>query len=226
MASNYIDLPIAGVPTYANASALPSFSYDGALAITLDNHDLYEYETGVGWVVLSTPSSGGSAITALTGDVVSTGPGAVTATIQAGVVTLAKMANLAANSIIGNNTGSPATPIALTVAQAQALLGIRTLPAQNAPTTPGAYPYQILSTDQLKTILVSTASARTITLPALTTGFQVTIKDASGLASTNNITIARSGGTGNIDGTAASKVMAANWGSLTFLSDGTGWYVI
>lgn len=42
--------------------------------------------------------------------------------ITPGAITLAKMANLAANSFIGNNTGSSATPIALTVTQATAML--------------------------------------------------------------------------------------------------------
>lgn len=63
-------------------------------------------------------------ITALTGDVTASGTGSVTATIAAAAVTLAKMANLAANSIIGNNTGSPATPIALTGTQVTAMLDV------------------------------------------------------------------------------------------------------
>jgi hypothetical protein len=51
-------------------------------------------------------------------------------TIAAGAVTLAKMANLAANRIIGNNTGSAATPIALTATQVTAMLNQFTTSAQ------------------------------------------------------------------------------------------------
>lgn len=47
-------------------------------------------------------------------------------TIDAGTVSLPKMANLAANSIIGNNTGAAATPAALTPAQVKSLLLIST----------------------------------------------------------------------------------------------------
>lgn len=67
--------------------------------------------------------SGGIRTSAFTGDVTKAAGGTAT-TIAANVVTLAKMATLAANSIIGNNTGSAATPIALTVAQVKALLAI------------------------------------------------------------------------------------------------------
>lgn len=59
-----------------------------------------------------------------TGDVTSVADGATT--IANSVVTLAKMANLAANSIIGNNTASARAPLALTVAQTKTMLGVPT----------------------------------------------------------------------------------------------------
>jgi hypothetical protein len=60
---------------------------------------------------------------AYTGDV-TVPTGTCAATIAAGAVTLAKQANLAANSIQCNNTGSPGVPLACTVAQTKTLLAI------------------------------------------------------------------------------------------------------
>lgn len=57
------------------------------------------------------------------GDVTVSGSGTII-TIDSATITLAKMANLAANSMLGNNTGSPATPIALTAAQVRTFLAL------------------------------------------------------------------------------------------------------
>lgn len=74
------------------------------------------------WTSFSGKQAAGNYITGTTGDVVATGPGSVSATIQAGAVSNAKMANMAAHTIKGNNTGSSAVPIDLTDAQATAEL--------------------------------------------------------------------------------------------------------
>jgi hypothetical protein len=68
---------------------------------------------------------GASSFPSLTGDVTTT-QGNLSTAIASGAVTLSKMSNLASNTIIGNNTGVSATPIALTPAQVKTLLGITT----------------------------------------------------------------------------------------------------
>jgi hypothetical protein len=72
---------------------------------------------------VSNTNTGDQTIT-LGNDLSGSGTATVNATIVSGAVTLAKMANLAANSIIGNNTASAATPIALTTTQVKTLLAI------------------------------------------------------------------------------------------------------
>ena len=96
---------------------------------------------------------------------------------------------------------------------------------------PTAVSYTILLTDVGFGWVIgvtSTAAARTITLPlanSVPAGWQTTVKDESGGALTNNITIARSN-TDTIDG-ATSVAIALNYGSRTLYSDGVSkWFLI
>ena len=101
-----------------------------------------------------------SSTTTLTGEVTGSGSGSFATTIAAGAVTLAKQANLAANSLQGNNTGSPATPLALTVAQVKVLLGYVL-----APSTQSGNTYTPVLADQDRPVQMTYAGASAVTLP-------------------------------------------------------------
>jgi hypothetical protein len=92
-----------------------------------------DFRTAIGAQVSGSYLTGNQTIT-LSGDVTGSGATAITTTIANSAVTLGKMANLAANSIIGNNTGSAATPIALTAAQVRTLLNVADGATANAGT--------------------------------------------------------------------------------------------
>jgi hypothetical protein len=73
-------------------------------------------------------------------------------------------------------------------------------------------------------LLVNVATPATVNLPATpTTNARFTVKDASGAASTNNITVSGNGHT--IDG-AATQVIATNFGAFTAIFNGTNWFII
>lgn len=74
---------------------------------------------------LSAGTLSAARLPAMTGDVTASA-GSNATTIANGAVTLAKQSNAAANSFRGNNTGSAATPVDMTVAQAKTLLAIST----------------------------------------------------------------------------------------------------
>ena len=76
-----------------------------------------------------------------------------------------------------------------------------------------------------RTYLVNTSTAKTINLPAPAVNAYVIIKDVSGLAETNNITVARNGAE-LIDGGAASKILSINNVLCIIVSDGTNWFVL
>jgi len=82
--------------------------------------------------------------------------------------------------------------------------------------------YTVLSSNH--TIAVTTSGAFTITLPATpTTGQFFVIKDVSGNAGTNNITV--SGNGNNIDG-AATSVISTNYGRLRVQYTGSRWSIL
>lgn len=90
-------------------------------------------------------------------------------------------------------------------------------------TTPGSYPYTALSTDYV--ILASSSSAHTIKLPnAPTTGCVYIIKDVTGNAATDNITVTTVGGVVDIDG-ATTYVMNNNYQANGFVFNGTQWNI-
>ena len=89
-------------------------------------------------------------------------------------------------------------------------------------TSPGAYPYTTLYTDYV--IWVDTSLARTINLIASPeTGRTYRIKDITGSAAANNITITPAAG--NIDG-GATFVINTNYGSADVCYNGTSWSVL
>jgi hypothetical protein len=83
--------------------------------------------------------------------------------------------------------------------------------------------YTILSTDYL-IVYTSLTTGRTATLPTAVsiTGREYVVKDETGSAGTNNITIATTGGQ-TIDG-AATKVINANYGVVKVYSNGANWF--
>lgn len=71
-------------------------------------------------------------------------------------------------------------------------------------------------------IFVNTSAARTLTLPAPTNGRLLIIKDSTGNAATNNITI-NPNASETIDG-ASSFIISFNWGEVQLQSNGTNWF--
>lgn len=80
-----------------------------------------------------------------------------------------------------------------------------------------------LGPDQL--LLVSTAAARNLTLPSPTNGRVLYIKDSTGSAETNNITLIQNAAE-KINGVAASRILSTNWGTWQITSDGTDWFIL
>lgn len=95
------------------------------------------------------------------GDVTSSGDGATT--ISNSAVTLAKMANLDANSIIGNDTASPIAPKALTASEVRTLLNVEDGAQVNVATNLGVGNKTTISLD------VTSSTGTDVSIPQATT---------------------------------------------------------
>jgi hypothetical protein len=136
---------------------------------------------------------------ALTGDVTTPG-GSLATTIAAGAVTLGKMATLGANSVIGNATGSAATPsaVSMTAAPTASTVAFRDANAnlqannfiENATTTPTAGTTTTLTIASAKFQQFTGSSTQTVVLPNATTlvvGHQFFVTNRSSGAVTVNM---------------------------------------
>ena len=113
--------------TIATANSLPTPAQGSvvyaSIVYAVDAGNNFVFTENVTAKNLSGTNTGDQTIQ-LTGDVTGSGNGSFAATIAAKAVTLAKMADLAASSIIGNNTLASATPIALTATQVRTLINV------------------------------------------------------------------------------------------------------
>lgn len=129
--------PGAGTPAaaFANLVQPPGASTLGGVnSLTCSSHNWFNSLSTGGVFGCSQPSFSDlssslacSQTPPLTGDV-TTAAGSCATTIASNAVTNAKLTQMGANTIKGNNTGSSAVPSDLTTAQVQKMLAIRTLP--------------------------------------------------------------------------------------------------
>lgn len=185
-----------------------------------------------GQLIIGQGSGADSSYQTVQGDVTIDGGG--NTTIANGAVTQGKMAanSIGSAQIIDGQVGNAELANGAVTAAKADLSGAWThtgnLSAQggmSVKVTVTTVSYTALVTDVVIGV-TDTSAARTITLPALSgnTGKMFVIKDMTGAASTNNITI-DANASETIDG-ALTQVISSNYGSITLVADVGGWIMI
>lgn len=172
------------------------------------------YLSSTDWNTFNGKQASGNYLTALTGDVTSSGPGSAAATIASNAVTNAKAAQMGAGTIKGNNTGSTANAIDLNVSQVQAMLGVQT-----SSITSKTSNYTTLAADNLLNG-DSSGGAFTFTLLAAATagsGKQYTFRKTD--ASVTAITISDVAAT-------FSTTLNTQGEQITVYTDGSSWFLL
>lgn len=199
-------------------------------------------------VLADLPSQTQNAITALTGDGTASGPGSAAftlATVNSNVSSFGSSTSIPSFTVngkglitaaSGNVVIAPAGTLTGTTLNSTVVSSNLTSFGSSTAITTGAGGMNVttrtitgnLTVDTTTTdyiIFCNQSTGITITLPAPSNGRQLVIKDISGTANTNNITIAQHASE-QIEGIAASFVYSVNYGSLTLTSDGTNWWFI
>lgn len=159
---------------------------------------------------LSGTNTGDQTIT-LTGDVTGSGTGSFAATIASSAVTNAKLANMAAHTFKGNNTGSSAAPVDLTATELTAELDVFTSSLKGLTPASGGGTANFLRADG--TWAAPGAGAGTVTSVDVSGGSTGLTTTGGPVTSSGTITLGgtlaiANGGTGQTTATAAFDALA------------------
>lgn len=216
----------ATTSTYPNTNAVSTLLYASSSNVmsalaTSNNGVLITSASGVpSWLAAGTT---GQVLTATTGSPPSWGSaGAGTVTSVTGTANQIDVATGTTTPVISLDAAITTPGSLTTTTTLTATTLFKALAGQVVNRTTTATSYSVLTTDYIVAV-TSTSAARTITLPASPTTNQIfVIKDESGAASINNISIVVSGGA-NIDGT-ATLIINTNYGAVSVYWNGSQYF--